>query len=297
VPEREPEYARSVNGELRPLRMALKHLVLSQQELGRRLARLEPEPAQEDSEESHGPHRPGPRVSVILTVYNYARYVGGAICSVARSNFEDFELVVIEDASSDDSLEAVREALAACPWVPARLVARGTNRGLPRARNLGLELAQGEFVFILDADNEVYPHCLGRLVETLDDDEDLSFAYGILEAFDWQGPQDLMSWLAWEPARLRYGNFVDAMAMIRREAALNHGGYVTDPRLHGWEDFALWCALADSRQRGRLVPEIVARYRRMPGSMLSLTNIDATNAWAALVERYPVLTEHPAAVA
>ena len=297
APERVPEYERTPHGELHPLRMALKHLVLRQQDLSRRLDRLEPHAARGDSEESHGPERPNPRVSVILTVYNYARFVGDAIHSVARSDFEDYELVVIEDGSSDDSLEAVREALAASPWMPARVVARGSNCGLPRARNLGLELARGEFAFILDADNEVYPHCLGRLVETLDSEADLSFAYGILQAFSAQGPQGLVSWLAWDSMRLRYGNFVDAMAMIRRESALERGGYVTDPRLHGWEDFALWCAFADSGKRGRLVPEIVGRYRRTPGSMLSLTDLDGTSAWAALVERYPVLTQHPAAVA
>ena len=166
------------------------------------------------------------------------------------------------------------------------VIARCVNHGLPAARNLGIEYARGEYVFILDADNVVYPHALSRLAERLDNDRDAAFAYGILEKFDDDGPYDLVSHLAWDPQRLRFGNYIDAMAMIRRSAFDAVGGYTTDPRLGGWEDLALWCSFAEAGMRGALVPEIVARYRAGRHSMLSLTNIDASEAWSVLFERF-----------
>ena len=82
--------------------------------------------------------------------------------------------------------------------------------------------------------------------------------------------------------------------MIRREVLMAVGGYTTDPRLFGWEDFALWCTLAERGWHGVRVPEIVARYRKGLLSMLSLTDIDGRAAWAALLELHPSLTASPA---
>ena len=70
-----------------------------------------------------------------------------------------------------------------------------------------------------------------------------------------------MSWLDWDPERLAWGNYVDAAALIRRRLLVEVGGYATDPRLYGWEDFDLWCTFAGRRLHGVRVPEIVARYR------------------------------------
>lgn len=280
-----PEAARMLeaNDDLSVLRMAVKELTLSQRDIARRLADLET-PTREDRIEYYG-GAGDPRVSVVLTVHNYAEVVGEAIQSVADSDYDRVELVVVEDASTDDSLAAIRAALAACPWLAATVIARGRNVGLPAARNLGVEHARGEFIFMLDADNAIYPHALSRLVATLDGHWHAQFAYGIIETFRASGPHGLLSWLGWDSGRLRHGNFVDAMAMIRRTGLLTVGGYTDDRRLYGWEDFALWCAFADRGWWGVRVPEILARYR-LGHSMISITDIDSKAAWAALLERY-----------
>ena len=148
---------------------------------------------------------------------------------------------------------------------------------------------------MLDADNAIYPHAIERLVAALDSDPDAEFAYGILEKFDATGGTDLMSWLPWTPRRFVRGNYIDATALIRRSALVQVGGYTTDERLYGWEDFALWCAFADAGLRGVLVPEILARYRSGRISMISLTNIDTSDAWSALLERYAFLIGQEAA--
>ena len=287
-----PEYVRLADerSEMDVVRMALKQLVLGQMGLRRELSTSTEAPAADRVERYGHTYRSRPRVSVVLTVFNYENLVGEAIASVAASDYDGYELVAVDDASTDGSLAATRAAVQAHPWMPSTVVARGQNGGLAAARNLGIRYAQGDYVFILDADNAIYPHCFSRLAGALDEDPEAAFAYGILEIFGTAGPKGLTSWLAWDPYQLRFGNFVDAMAMIRRSAVEAAGGYTSDRRLFGWEDFALWCALADRGMRGVGVPEIVARYRSSVQSMISLTDIDGSVTWTALTERYGVLT-------
>jgi len=297
-----PEYERieQARTELDSLRMATKQLLLDQREMRRTLRDLQltlsGERRLEDVVERLGlPREDAPRVSVVITVYNYAPLVGAAIDSVAASEFADYELVIVDDASTDGSGDAIRAALARAPWVSATLITRPYNEGLARARNLGAQAAAGELLFVLDADNAIYPHALGRLAQALEETPTAAFAYGIIEQFNVDGPASLMSYLGWDAQRLRYGNFVDAMAMVRRSALLEVGGYVTDPRLYGWEDFALWCTFADRGWAGVRIPEIVARYRVALHSMISVTNIDASAAWSLLLDRFACLSASAAA--
>jgi hypothetical protein len=293
LPPTEYERIFTHRSDLDRVKAGIKDLVLGQAELRRQingLADASDEAPPTDEVEYWGPRGTDPRVSVLLTVYNYADVVAQAIASVAGSDFASYELIVVEDCSLDGSLKSVREELKRHPWMSATLVARGHNQGLAAARNCAAEHARGEFVFILDADNQAYPHALERLVGALDDSPGASFAYGIIEQFGPEGSRDLMSWHGWDPTRLRYGNYIDAMAMIRRETLLEVGGYTSDARLYGWEDFALWCAFANCGFEGLRVPEILTRYRTGTYSMISITDIDATAAWGALVEQNAFLT-------
>jgi Glycosyl transferase family 2 len=228
-----------------------------------------------------------PRVSVITPLYNYGGHIETALASVVRGDYADLELVVVEDGSTDDSLEAARRFIAEHEGVPTVLVRHPINRGLGAARNTGVDFARGEFCFMLDADNELYRHALGRLVARLDETPDAAAAYGMLERFSTAGPEALMSVFPWRVDRFRTGNYIDAMALWRRRELQHLGAYTTDRRLYGWEDFDLWCRLAESGGRAELVQEIIARYRVTRHSMLTLTNISARAAVSVLIERYP----------
>jgi hypothetical protein len=299
-PRRATDYElASRNDGMDGARMALKHLVQRQRQLERDLRSLRDDlcgTVHVDRVELLGPRIREPRVSVVLTVYNYADYVAAAVRSVALSDTREIELVVVDDASTDDSVALVREAAGAHPWLPVTLVRRARNGGLPAARNLGVRQARADYLFILDADNEVLPSGIRLLAETLDVEPEAGFAYGTIEGFGVEGSASLVSWLDWDPARLRYGNFVDAMAMLRRSAWEQVGGYAEDSSLYGWEDFALWCAMADAGVRGVHTQSFVARYRVSPHSMIALTTIDVSAAWATLLRRFPSLAEESAPV-
>jgi hypothetical protein len=279
------------------MRRALKDLRLEMLELRRSQARAEleasatrPLPLLEQVAMTDAYRAAAPRVSVLTALYNQASHVTTALSSVTPSRDCPFELIVVDDGSSDGSSQAVTRWMAEHRDTPALLLRHPVNRGLAQTRNDALGMARGEFCFVLDADNEVYPHCLSRLMQALDADASAAFAYGTLEKFQGSESVGLMGVLPWEPERLRVGNYIDAMSMIRTSVIRDEfGGYPTDRRLHGWEDYALWCALASAGHHGIRVAEIVGRYRVARHSMLSLTNISATDAFSVIIEANPVL--------
>jgi hypothetical protein len=280
--------------DMRAMREAMGRLLVDQRETRDSLRELEL--AAHGGDEADQIERTGDardsqaRVSVVLTVADQAPSVATAIESVSVSDYSDFELLVVDDASSDGSGNRIRTALARAPWVSATLVTRARRRGPAQARNLGCELAKGEFVFALDAHDAPYPHALGRLVQALDETPDTAFAYGIVAQLGMDGAASLTSYLGWDPTMLRYGNFLDAMAMVRRLALMEVGGYATDPLLSGWEDFAMWCAFADRGWRGTRVPEIVASQGLALRSPTKPQGADASAAWSLLLDRFGCLS-------
>lgn len=239
---------------------------------------------------AHGRCRPA--TSVIMALYNHAEYVTDALDSMAASDdSEPLEIIVVDDGSADSSRAVVHQWMVDHPHIAAQLVAHRVNRGLPYARNTALGFARGRYCFVLDADNEVYPQALRRLRVALEGDPGAVFSYGVLEVFDPDGPSALLDIWPWQPWRLVSGNYIDAMALIRTDHLRALGGYTTDRRLYGWEDYDVWCRTAEMGGRGVQVTNIVARYRRTTTSMVSLSNVSEVAPFAALAERCPRLMQ------
>ncbi len=102
-----------------------------------------------------------------------------------------------------------------------------------------------------------------------------------------------MNIFPWDPARFRDGNYIDAMALVRTAVLRELGGYRTDRRLHGWEDFDLWAADGRARPARRHVPRVVARYRTSDHSMLSATNISGAEARSMVAAAAPTIMADP----
>jgi hypothetical protein len=294
-PPRPPETAAG-DADAAATRRALKQLRLDGLETRRQLARLEARVVEqrcgmvERLVSTPAYAAAIPRVSVLVTLFEYERHIGRALDSVARSLVRPVEIVIVDDASQDASARRARDWLAAHPDMPAILLRHSWNRGLPHSRNTAFDFARAPLVLPLDADNALYPHGLARLVEALETEPDASFAYGILECFDGTGSTGLVSHAAWDPERFRSGNYIDAMALIRADALVAVGGYTTDLRLHGWEDYDLWCRMAESGRHGAAVLEIVGRYRVSGHSMVrGTTALSYTDALSVLAERHPRL--------
>jgi glycosyltransferase involved in cell wall biosynthesis len=168
------------------------------------------------------------------------------------------------------------------PAVPAVLLHQSVDHGLAHARNVLAEQARGEHILFLDATAGIFPTTLERLVNALDADPRAAFSYPMVAAFDDTRPVELLGSLPWEPERLKRGNWIDGTALIRRARLLELGGYSTDPRLAGWEDFYLWCKLAADGAHGAHVPQVLARRQWLPSP-------ETPEKWALMRELFPEL--------
>ena len=233
--------------------------------------------------EAHGEAR----VTVAISLYNYRQYITECLQSVHDQTLEHLDLVVVDDRSDDDGQQEV------CRWLSVNghrfgryaLLKHRTNRKLPATRNSAFARARTEYVFVLDADNLLYPRCLNQLCAALDESA-ASFAYCYLEQFgDASGLHNLSPW---NPSTFKNGNTIDAMAMLRRSVWESAGGYSTDMPAMGWEDFDLWFKVARIGGWGIQVPEILGRYRVHHDSMIwTVTNPSADALWRHLRAKYP----------
>jgi GT2 family glycosyltransferase len=307
TPTPSPTIGHDTDSVLSLLRAGLKDSRLDLLSLRRQLARMEatirsprsepPPPVERVHETRAWGARSASKVTTVTALYNYRDLISLALDSVAASTFADVESVIVDDGSSDGSAEAVIEWMEAHEEIPVLLVRHPINRGLGAARNTAVDFARGEFAFVLDADNLLYPRCLEALAIVLEENAEATFTYPILQAFGLvdsyveMGGSPLVSYYGWNTERLRHANFIDALSMIRIGELRRLGGYATDRRLFGWEDYDLWCAIAEGGGFGLHVPEILARYRVSPSSMRSLTNISEADAMTALIERHPVMMD------
>lgn len=238
-----------------------------------------------------GPRRDRPRadaVTVAVSLYNYERFVVDCLESVAAQTHAAVELIVVDDASGQDaSAERCRAWLQARAgrFDRATLIRHGRNLGLAAARNTAFAAARTDHVFVLDADNEIFPRALARLREAVTG-TGAEASYSQIALYGSQtgiGQADV-----WSKARMRPGNYVDAMALISRSAWREVGGYTHLDG--GWEDFDFWCKLMEGGIMALFVPEILCRYRMHGTSMLRTeTNVATEQLKVELTLRHPWL--------
>ncbi len=229
-----------------------------------------------------------PRVTVAISLYNYEQYIIECLESTKSQTISDLDLIIVDDCSTDGSPELVGKWLVenGNRFTKYLLIRHKVSEGLSNTRNSGFAYARTEYVFVLDADNLLYPRCLERLIAALDNC-DASFAYCYLEKFG--NAIGLKNTRAWDPATLQHGNTIDAMVLLRKSVWEKVGGYSTDEVIQlGFEDFDLWFRIARARGWGILVPEILARYRVHNGSMCrTVTSHNLDKLWAYLRSGYP----------
>lgn len=212
-----------------------------------------------------------PEISIAIPTYNSAWSVGDTIRSVLAQDFTDFELIVVDDGSTDD-LDATLRAFQGESRL--RLV-RQANAGLAGARNRGLAEARAPLVAFLDADDIWHPAFLQRTRAALLEDRAAPFAYAYSFRIDRQNR--LLSMPGWTaPPRHDFEGLLavnsvgnGSASLFRRAAVEKAGGF--DPGLRargaqGAEDWKLCLQLAAVEQPA-LVPEPLVGYRLLPESM------------------------------
>lgn len=201
-----------------------------------------------------------PLVSVIVSNYNYARYLPQALNSVLAQSYSNIEIIVVDDGSTDDSENVLRSYENHIRWI------RQKNQGVSAARNRGVKETRGELIAFLDADDIWLPLKLERQVERFLDDPELGLVHcGMQEINDKGEPlcthlDGMEGWVSKEMLLLRKTVVLGAgsSGLVSRDAFEAVGGFDTQLSTSADFDFVYRVAV---RQRVGFVPEVLFQYR------------------------------------
>ena len=214
-----------------------------------------------------------PRVSVIIPCWNYSKYITQAIQSVYSQTYQDWELIIVDDGSTDDSSKIIQEFIQNEPR--ARLIHQ-VNSGVAHARNHGISQARGEYICCLDADDELASDYLEIVIPALIRDPKLGIAYtgitimnedGTLSdhVHSWPGPYDIHRGVS--------GNQVPTCCVYRKSWWTRLGGYRQRfaPHGAGQEDGDFWFRiLANGGSAEMVSPKGLFHYRLHPGQATNI---------------------------
>lgn len=229
-----------------------------------------------------------PRVSAIIIVLNGETFLEEAVSSIQSQSFRDWELLIVDDGSSDQTPSIAASLAAADPRIRVLGHAGGGTRGMSASRNLGLQGASGAYVAFLDADDVWLPRKLAEQADVLDHYPSAGMVYGRTLIWNsWSGGQDFLYDLGVEPGRLyhpprlfmqllqnRCQSPTTCNAMVRRQAAIAVGGFDNKFRSM-FEDqvfFAKLLAIYPTYVSDRLW----AKYRQHPRSSSAVSDARET---------------------
>ena len=201
-----------------------------------------------------------PKVTVLMSVYNGERYLREAVDSVLAQTFTDYEFVIVDDGSTDDTA-AILDSYA-----DPRIVRLTNERniGLTESLNRGLSIAQGMYVARMDADDVSLPERFAKQVQFLDEHPDIGVLGTGFEVIDDVGTPGVKVLFPTEPGLVRWQMFfhcciVHPSVMVRRTVYERLGGYNPDVR-HS-EDYELWLRAALETQIANL-PDVLFQLRK-----------------------------------
>jgi hypothetical protein len=208
-----------------------------------------------------------PRVSVIIPVFNNRAHVGAAIRSVLAQSLRDFELIVVDDASSDGSPEVVAQFADD----RIRLFRHSKNEGVGAARNHGLDVAHGEFVAPLDADDMFAPNRLREQVDVMERRPRLGLCGSWVRVFGGGQIPFLMTVPSGaevvRASMLLTNPFVHSSVLLRRSVLLEHGLRYPAGQPAAI-DYDLWRQCARVTEIDN-IPRPLSCYRRNPAGITS----------------------------
>ncbi len=205
-----------------------------------------------------------PKVSIIIPAYNHSQYVGQAVQSVLDQSFRGFEIIVVDDGSTDDTRTVVSQFGNKVRYLWQE------NQGLSAARNNGIRTAAGEFIGLLDADDLLEPNFLSTLLPILDLHLDVDAVYcGYQFIDDQDNPLPQRETRSLPEGRFHEaildGNFLAPESILARRDCYRKVG-LFDEELQACEDWDMWLRI--SRQHKVIGTScVLTLHRVLPDSM------------------------------
>lgn len=224
-----------------------------------------------------------PLISVIMPLYNAERFVGESICNILGQTVGDFELIVIDDASTDSSYDIASRYAAQDARIV--LMRNDANHGAAYTRNRGLETARGSFITFMDADDRCSPERFARQTAFFGQHPQIDLCGSYYTMF---GPDDAREQKIQDPTthegiriQMLFGcPFAMSGVMMRRGAFLRSGVRF---RATMAEDYLFWAELS-GHMRMANIPEHLSFYRRWE-NQLSTSQLDRQTLSAQAIQR------------
>lgn len=235
-------------------------------------------------------HNQDPAVSVVVPCFNGGRYVDALLDCLARQTDRGFEIVIIDDGSTE---QATRDKLASLD--PAIRVIRQDNKGLSGARNTGFREARADLILTLDCDDTVEPDTIELLKEKLANaSAQVAVAFSDLRL---AGASDAVIPRNFNAFDLLFSNTLPSCLMVRKAAWRAVGGYDENMR-DGYEDWEFYLRLALAGFSGRGVDKPLYNYRVAAGGMLfSKSSERHSELWRRMRSKHRSAYRLPAMIA
>ncbi len=231
-------------------------------------------------------------ISIIIPTYNAGEYIKEALASVLAQSFQDFEVIIVDDGSTDDTAQKV-ETL--CD--PRILYVYKENQGPAAARNHGLNLVRGEYIAFLDVDDLWEPHKLEMHLDLMKSSPRMGMSFSWFQIlFDKPVRRFESPWFT--PPKKRILRFVDFLernwtghsssVVLRTQCMRECEGF--DESFHTGEDYYLWLQIAQRGWEIGFLPEALSTYRRRTGSLtvdhlqIALDNLKLMECLASQVD-------------
>lgn len=226
-----------------------------------------------------------PLVSIVITCFNYAKYLGEAIDSALRQTHRPIEVIVVNDGSTDDSEDVAKQYCNDIEYVYQ------PNSGPPSARNTGIRRAHGDFVMCLDADDTIAPEYVRKCVGLLQAHPEVGFVYTQLRTFGRESRTS--TYPDYDLDELKQNNFIHLSSMMR--AAILRAHPYDETFTRGVEDWNLYLTFAEHGIRGLLLDEPLLNYRKHEGmnSMLDSLALRGRRSRLMVMRAHPGLYSRP----
>lgn len=196
-----------------------------------------------------------PVISVVIPCYNHGKYIDEAIQSVKEYKGKDYEIIIIDDGSTDDLTNKRLKELKDEGYN----VTFQENQGVSKARNNAVRFAKGKYILPLDADNKIKPDFIMKAIKILDANSSISIIYSDRQLFGNSKGIDKSG--RFELPFLIKQNYIDACAVYRKKVWEEVGGYDENLPLKFWEDWEFWLSAAEKGFRFFYISEALFYYR------------------------------------
>lgn len=205
-----------------------------------------------------------PKISVVMSLYNSAKYLREAIDSILTQTFTDFEFIIIDDGSKDEGADIVRS------YTDSRIrFIQQENQGLPAALNVGIQVARSELIARMDPDDICMPTRLEKQFGFMLEYSDVVALGSAAHIMDVDGGDVCILTLKCDDSNLRKcfpgSPFIHPSVMFRKKAGEKVGGYPEDMRLGG-EDVVLFAKLSKLGLLSNIEDPLIY-YRLVPNSL------------------------------